>query len=114
MFRYNLTYFLERLLTVLREWINLHIVASTASEATPLQYLPPSSGCAMGEWFRDNGRFFFCFQFVQFLTVFTALTIYEDLSYLVDVFYLHSLLLERAAKTSDKVGRGSFTALPSS
>lgn len=95
------------------------IVAATASEAAPLQYLAPFTGCTMGEWFRDNGRH--------------ALIIYDDLSkqavayrqmslllrrppgreaYPGDVFYLHSRLLERAAKMSDKHGGGSLTALP--
>lgn len=95
------------------------IVAATASEAAPLQYLAPFSGCAMGEWFRDNGKH--------------ALIIYDDLSkqavayrqmslllrrppgreaYPGDVFYLHSRLLERAAKLNDKLGGGSLTALP--
>ncbi|KAK6810412.1 ATP synthase subunit alpha [Aspergillus parasiticus] len=95
------------------------IVAATASEAAPLQYIAPFSGCAMGEWFRDNGRH--------------AIIIYDDLSkhavayrqmslllrrppgreaYPGDVFYLHSRLLERAAKMSDKHGGGSLTALP--
>ncbi|KAI9464538.1 P-loop containing nucleoside triphosphate hydrolase protein [Lactarius psammicola] len=95
------------------------IVAATASEAAPLQYLAPFSGCAMGEWFRDNGKH--------------ALIIYDDLSkqavayrqmslllrrppgreaYPGDVFYLHSRLLERAAKMNDKFGGGSLTALP--
>lgn len=95
------------------------IVAATASEAAPLQFLAPYSGCAMGEWFRDNGKH--------------ALMIYDDLSkqavayrqmslllrrppgreaYPGDVFYLHSRLLERAAKMSDKFGGGSLTALP--
>ncbi|RXW23052.1 hypothetical protein EST38_g2824 [Candolleomyces aberdarensis] len=95
------------------------IVAATASEAAPLQYLAPFSGCAMGEWFRDNGKH--------------ALIVYDDLSkqavayrqmslllrrppgreaYPGDVFYLHSRLLERAAKMSDKFGGGSLTALP--
>lgn len=95
------------------------IVAATASEAAPLQYLAPFTGCAIGEWFRDNGRH--------------ALIIYDDLSkqavayrqmslllrrppgreaYPGDVFYLHSRLLERAAKMSEKHGGGSLTALP--
>ena len=95
------------------------IVAATASEAAPLQYLAPFSGCAIGEWFRDNGRH--------------ALIIYDDLSkqavayrqmslllrrppgreaYPGDVFYLHSRLLERAAKMNDSYGGGSLTALP--
>lgn len=95
------------------------IIAATASEAAPLQYIAPFSGCAMGEWFRDNGRH--------------AIIIYDDLSkhavayrqmslllrrppgreaYPGDVFYLHSRLLERAAKLDDKYGGGSLTALP--
>ncbi|ANZ74581.1 BA75_00612T0 [Komagataella pastoris] len=95
------------------------IVAATASEAAPLQYLAPFTACAVGEWFRDNGKH--------------ALIIYDDLSkqavayrqlslllrrppgreaYPGDVFYLHSRLLERAAKMSDKLGGGSLTALP--
>ncbi|ETS64324.1 hypothetical protein PaG_01169 [Moesziomyces aphidis] len=95
------------------------IVAATASEAAPLQYLAPFSGCAIGEWFRDNGKH--------------ALIIYDDLSkqavayrqmslllrrppgreaYPGDVFYLHSRLLERAAKMNKTHGGGSLTALP--
>jgi F-type H+-transporting ATPase subunit alpha len=95
------------------------VVASTASEPAPLQYLAPYAGCAMGEFFRDNGMH--------------ALIIYDDLSkqavayrqmslllrrppgreaYPGDVFYLHSRLLERAAKLNDEEGNGSLTALP--
>jgi F-type H+/Na+-transporting ATPase subunit alpha len=95
------------------------VVAATASEPAPLQYLAPYTGCAMGEYFRDNGLH--------------ALMIYDDLSkhavayrqmslllrrppgreaYPGDVFYLHSRLLERAAKMSDAHGAGSLTALP--
>lgn len=95
------------------------VVAATASEAAPLQFLAPYAGCAIGEYFRDNGRH--------------ALIIYDDLSkqavayrqmslllrrppgreaFPGDVFYLHSRLLERAAKMSDKLGGGSLTALP--
>jgi len=95
------------------------VVAATASDAAPLQYLAPFSGAAMGEWFRDNGKH--------------ALIIYDDLSkqavayrqmslllrrppgreaYPGDVFYLHSRLLERAAKMNEKYGGGSLTALP--
>jgi F-type H+-transporting ATPase subunit alpha len=95
------------------------IVAATASEPAPLQFLAPFSGCAMGEWFRDNGMH--------------ALIIYDDLSkqavayrqmslllrrppgreaYPGDVFYLHSRLLERAAKLNEDNGSGSLTALP--
>lgn len=95
------------------------IVSATASDAAPLQYLAPYSGCAMGEYFRDNGKH--------------ALIIFDDLSkqavayrqmslllrrppgreaYPGDVFYLHSRLLERAAKMSEANGGGSLTALP--
>ncbi|MDJ0849735.1 MAG: F0F1 ATP synthase subunit alpha [Myxococcota bacterium] len=95
------------------------VVAATASDPAPLQFISPYSGCTMGEWFRDNGKH--------------ALIIYDDLSkqavayrqlslllrrppgreaYPGDVFYLHSRLLERAAKMSDEEGGGSLTALP--
>jgi F-type H+-transporting ATPase subunit alpha len=95
------------------------VVAATASDPAPLQFLAPYTGCTMGEYFRDNGMH--------------ALVIYDDLSkhavayrqislllrrppgreaYPGDVFYLHSRLLERAAKMSDKEGGGSLTALP--
>ncbi|CAI4968309.1 BBT_HP_G0121200.mRNA.1.CDS.1 [Saccharomyces cerevisiae] len=95
------------------------IVAATASEAAPLQYLAPFTAASIGEWFRDNGKH--------------ALIVYDDLSkqavayrqlslllrrppgreaYPGDVFYLHSRLLERAAKLSEKEGSGSLTALP--
>ncbi|XP_045383880.1 ATP synthase subunit alpha, mitochondrial [Lemur catta] len=95
------------------------VVSATASDAAPLQYLAPYSGCSMGEYFRDNGKH--------------ALIIYDDLSkqavayrqmslllrrppgreaYPGDVFYLHSRLLERAAKMNDAFGGGSLTALP--
>jgi F-type H+-transporting ATPase subunit alpha len=95
------------------------IVAASASDPSPLQYLAPYSGCAIGEYFRDNGKH--------------ALLVYDDLSkhaaayreislllrrppgreaYPGDVFYLHSRLLERAAKLNDKNGGGSLTALP--
>jgi len=95
------------------------VVSATASDAAPLQYLAPYSGCAMGEYFRDNGKH--------------ALIIYDDLSkqavayrqmslllrrppgreaYPGDVFYLHSRLLERAAKMNETFGGGSLTALP--
>jgi len=95
------------------------IVAATASDAAPLQFLAPYSGCAVGEYFRDNGMH--------------ALIIFDDLSkqavayrqmslllrrppgreaYPGDVFYLHSRLLERAAKMSDEMLGGSMTALP--
>ena len=95
------------------------IVSATASEPSPLQYIAPYTGCAMGEYFRDKGKH--------------ALIVYDDLSkqatayrqpslllrrppgreaFPGDVFYLHSRLLERAAKLSDKLGGGSLTALP--
>ena len=95
------------------------IVAATASEPAPLQYLAPFTGATMGEWFRDNGMH--------------SLIIYDDLSkqavayrqmslllrrppgreaYPGDVFYLHSRLLERAAKLNEDNGAGSMTALP--
>ena len=95
------------------------VVSANASEPAPLQYLAPYAGAAMGEFFRDNGRH--------------ALVVYDDLSkhawayrqvslllrrppgreaYPGDVFYLHSRLLERAAKLSDDLGGGSLTALP--
>src|ERR1700726_4803317 len=95
------------------------VVAATASEPAPLQFIAPYAGCAMGEYFRDNGMH--------------ALMIYDDLSkqavayrqmslllrrppgreaYPGDVFYLHSRLLERAAKMNDEHGAGSLTALP--
>jgi len=95
------------------------VVAASASEPAPMQYISPYAACAMGEYFRDNGKH--------------ALVIYDDLSkhaasyreislllrrppgreaYPGDVFYLHSRLLERASKMSDKKGAGSLTALP--
>ena len=95
------------------------VVAATASDPAPMQYLAPFSGCTMGEYFRDNGMH--------------AVIIYDDLSkqavayrqmslllrrppgreaYPGDVFYLHSRLLERAAKMNDDHGGGSLTALP--
>jgi F-type H+-transporting ATPase subunit alpha len=95
------------------------IVAATASDPAPMQYIAPFTGCTMGEYFRDNGMH--------------AVIIYDDLSkqavayrqmslllrrppgreaYPGDVFYLHSRLLERAAKLNDSLGNGSLTALP--
>jgi F-type H+-transporting ATPase subunit alpha len=95
------------------------IVASTAAEPAPLQYIAPYTGCTMGEYFRDSGRH--------------ALIVYDDLSkhavayrqlslllrrppgreaYPGDVFYVHSRLLERACKLNDELGGGSLTALP--
>ncbi len=95
------------------------IVAATASEPAPMLYLAPYAGCAIGEYFRDNGG--------HALVVYDDLTkhaaAYRQLSLLLrrppgreaypgDVFYLHSRLLERAAKVSDDLGAGSLTALP--
>ena len=95
------------------------VVAANASDPAPMQYIAPYSGCAMGEFFRDNGRH--------------ALIVYDDLSkhavayrqmslvlrrppgreaFPGDVFYLHSRLLERASKLTDDIGGGSLTALP--
>jgi F-type H+-transporting ATPase subunit alpha len=95
------------------------VVIASASDAAPLQFIAPYAGCAIGEYFRDNGKH--------------ALVIYDDLSkhavayrqlslllrrppgreaFPGDVFYLHSRLLERAAKMSDEEGAGSLTALP--
>ncbi len=95
------------------------VVSATASESAPMQFIAPYAGCSMGEYFRDNKRH--------------ALVIYDDLSkhawayrqmslllrrppgreaYPGDIFYLHSRLLERAAKLSDELGGGSLTALP--
>ena len=100
-------------------WNTPIVVAATASDPAPMQYLAPYTGCAMGEWFRDNGKH--------------GLIVYDDLSkqavayrqmslllrrppgreaYPGDVFYLHSRLLERAAKMNDDLGGGSLTALP--
>lgn len=95
------------------------IIAATASEMAPMQYIAPYAGCTMGEWFRDNGR--------HGLIFYDDLTkhanSYRQLSLLLrrppgreaypgDVFYLHSRLLERAAKMSDELGGGSLTAIP--
>jgi len=95
------------------------VVAATASEAAPLQFIAPYSGCTIGEYFRDSGR--------HSLLIYDDLTkhaqAYRQLSLLLrrppgreaypgDVFYLHSRLLERAAKLSDEFGGGSLTALP--
>ena len=95
------------------------VVAATASDPAPMQFIAPYAGCAMGEYFRDNGQH--------------CLIVYDDLSkqaaayrqlslllrrppgreaYPGDVFYLHSRLLERSAKVSDELGAGSMTALP--
>jgi F-type H+/Na+-transporting ATPase subunit alpha len=95
------------------------VVAATASDPAPMQYIAPYSGCAMGEYFRDGGRHVVCFY--DDLSKHAAA--YREISLLLrrppgreaypgDVFYLHSRLLERAAKLSDKNGGGSLTALP--
>ncbi len=95
------------------------IVAATASEPAPLQFLAPYTGCAMGEYFRDNGMH--AVIFYDDLT--KQATAYRQMSLLLrrppgreafpgDVFYLHSRLLERAAKMNDEHGAGSLTALP--
>ena len=110
------------LVKILKDFNSMHytcVVAATASDAAPLQFLAPYSGCALGEYFRDGGKH--------------ALIIYDDLSkqavayrqmslllrrppgreaYPGDVFYLHSRLLERAAKMNEHHGGGSLTALP--
>jgi F-type H+-transporting ATPase subunit alpha len=95
------------------------VLAAGASDPAPLQYIAPYAGCAMGEYFRDNGR--------HALIIYDDLTkqaaAYRELSLLLrrppgreaypgDVFYLHSRLLERAAKLNDSKGGGSLTALP--
>jgi len=95
------------------------IVSATASEPAPLQYLAPYAGCAMGEFFRDNGKH----ALIVYDDLSKQATAYRQLSLLLrrppgreaypgDVFYLHSRLLERASKLSDKLGGGSLTALP--
>lgn len=102
-----------------KAWDYSIIVAATASDAAPLQYLAPFAGCTLGEHFRDNSQH--------------SLLVYDDLSkhavayrqmslllrrppgrdaYPGDIFYLHSRLLERAAQMSDALGQGSLTALP--
>jgi len=95
------------------------VVAATASESAPLQYIAPYSGCAMGEYFRDNGMHAIIF----YDDLSKQATAYRQMSLLIrrppgreaypgDVFYLHSRLLERAAKLSDDKGGGSLTAMP--
>merc|ERR1711888_218379 len=95
------------------------VVSATASDAAPLQYLAPHSGCAMGEYFRDNGMH----AVIIFDDLSKQAVAYRQMSLLLrrppgreaypgDVFYLHSRLLERAAKMSDAMGGGSLTALP--
>jgi F-type H+-transporting ATPase subunit alpha len=95
------------------------IVSATASNPAPLQFLAPYAGCALGEYFRDNGKHAVCFY--DDLTKHAQS--YRQMSLLLrrppgreaypgDVFYLHSRLLERAAKLNDEMGGGSLTALP--
>lgn len=95
------------------------VIAATASEAAPLQYIAPFTGCAMGEWFRDNGRH----AVVTYDDLSKQAVAYRQMSLLLrrppgreaypgDVFYLHSRLLERSAKMNDQLGGGSLTALP--
>jgi F-type H+-transporting ATPase subunit alpha len=95
------------------------VVAATASDPAPMQYIAPFSGCAMGEFFRDSKRHAVCFY--DDLSKHAAA--YREISLLLrrppgreafpgDVFYLHSRLLERASKLSDPLGGGSLTALP--
>jgi F-type H+-transporting ATPase subunit alpha len=95
------------------------IVSSTASEPAPLQYIAPYTGCAIGEYFRDNGRH----ALIVYDDLSKQATAYRQLSLLLrrppgreafpgDVFYLHSRLLERASKLSAEKGGGSLTALP--
>ena len=95
------------------------VVAATASESAPLQYIAPYAGCAMGEFFRDNGMHAIIF----YDDLSKQATAYRQMSLLIrrppgreaypgDVFYLHSRLLERAAKLSDEQGGGSLTAMP--
>ena len=95
------------------------VVAATASDAAPMQFLAPYAGCAMGEYFRDNGMHaVICYDDLS-----KQATAYRQMSLLLrrppgreafpgDVFYLHSRLLERAAKLNDANGNGSLTALP--
>ena len=95
------------------------VVAATASDAAPMQFIAPYSGCAMGEYFRDNGMHAVIF----YDDLSKQATAYRQMSLLLrrppgreaypgDVFYLHSRLLERAAKMSDENGAGSLTAMP--
>src|SRR5512135_806116 len=95
------------------------IVSATASEPSPLQYIDPYTGCAIGEYFRDSGKH----ALIIYDDLSKQATAYRQLSLLLrrppgreafpgDVFYLHSRLLERAAKLSDDKGAGSLTALP--
>merc|ERR1712086_97400 len=84
------------------------IVAATASDSAPLQFLAPYSGASMGEYFRDNGKHGMAYRQMSLLLRRPP----GREAYPGDVFYLHSRLLERAAKLNDKLGSGSLTALP--
>jgi F-type H+-transporting ATPase subunit alpha len=95
------------------------VVAATASDPAPMQYIAPYCGCAMGEYFRDSGRHALCI----YDDLSKHATAYRQISLLLrrtpgreafpgDIFYLHSRLLERAAKMRDDLGGGSLTALP--
>jgi len=95
------------------------VVVATASEPAPMQYIAPYTGCAMGEYFRDNGQH----AFIGYDDLTKQAHAYRQLSLILrrppareaypgDVFYLHSRLLERAAKMSDEMGAGSLTAIP--
>jgi len=95
------------------------VVVATASEPAPLQYIAPYVGCTMGEYFRDSGRA----AFIAYDDLTKQAQAYRQLSLILrrppsreaypgDVFYLHSRLLERAAKMSDDMGAGSLTAIP--
>jgi len=95
------------------------VVTASASEPAPLQYIAPYAGCTMGEYFRDTGRHALCI----YDDLSKHATAYRQMSLLLrrppgreaypgDIFYLHSRLLERAAKLSEKLGGGSLTALP--
>jgi F-type H+-transporting ATPase subunit alpha len=89
------------------------IVAATASEPAPLQFLAPYTGCTMGEYFRDNGGHAVIFQAVAYRQMSLLLRRPPGReAYPGDVFYLHSRLLERAAKMNEDNGAGSLTALP--
>jgi F-type H+-transporting ATPase subunit alpha len=95
------------------------VVVATASEPAPMQYIAPYTGCTMGEYFRDNGQH----AFIGYDDLTKQAHAYRQLSLILrrppareaypgDVFYLHSRLLERAAKMSDAMGAGSLTAIP--
>ncbi len=111
-----------RVVDVLRKYGAMEyttVVAATASDPAPMQYIAPYCGCAMGEYFRDTGRHALCI----YDDLSKHATAYRQISLLLrrppgreafpgDIFYLHSRLLERAAKMRDDLGGGSLTALP--